>query len=168
MSIQHVEICNVIKFKSQNCTNRITMTLFKSQRIKMKNQNIKLLQNLITYIYISPRKTLALKVKCNYNIYMIRSLILSIAFFLLLRCKSKRGSTRRKMTLSVLKWEEGKGFFVYLAFVRGFTLGLLFSVWCLVGKYDVVFLMVMEEKQNKRSSLEVRLGLMGYRELRSY
>ena len=39
MSIQHVEICNVIKFKSQNCTNRITMTLFKSQRIKMKNQN---------------------------------------------------------------------------------------------------------------------------------
>ena len=33
---------------------------------------------------------------------------------------------------------------------------------------DVVFLMVMEEKQNKRSSLEVRLGLMGYRNLRTY
>ena len=52
MDIEHVEICNVIKFKSQNCTNHITMTLFKSQRIKMTNQNIKLLQNLITYIYI--------------------------------------------------------------------------------------------------------------------
>ena len=53
MDIEHVEICNVIKFKSQNCTNHITMTLFKSQRIKMTNQNIKLLQNLITYIYIT-------------------------------------------------------------------------------------------------------------------
>ena len=28
--------------------------------------------------------------------------------------------------------------------------------------------MVMEEKQNKGSCLEVRLGLMGYGELRSY
>ena len=51
MNIQHVKICNVIKFKSQNCTNHITMTLFKSQRIKMTNQNKKLLQNLIKYIY---------------------------------------------------------------------------------------------------------------------
>ena len=51
MNIQHVQIFNVIKFKSQNSTNHITMTLFKSQRIKMTNQNIKLLQNLITYIY---------------------------------------------------------------------------------------------------------------------
>ena len=53
MDIEHVEICNVIKFKSQNCTNHITMTLFKFQKIKMTNQNIKLLQNLITYIYIT-------------------------------------------------------------------------------------------------------------------
>ena len=50
MNIQHVKICNVIKFKSQNCTNHITMTVFKYQRIKMTNQNRKLLQNLITYI----------------------------------------------------------------------------------------------------------------------
>ena len=120
-------------------------------------------------MHISLGKTLALKVKCNYNIYMLRSLFLLIAFFLLLQCKSKRGSTRRReMTLSMLKWEKWKRFFVYLAFVRGFTLGLLFSVWCLVGKYDVVFLMVMEEKQNKGSSLEVCLGLMGYGKLRIY
>ena len=50
MNIQHVEICNVIKFKSQNCTNHITMTLFKYQRIKMTNKK-KLLQNLIKYIH---------------------------------------------------------------------------------------------------------------------
>ena len=93
---------------------------------------MKLLQNLITYIYIyiyiSPGKTLALKVKCNYNIFILRSLVLSIAFFFLLRCKNKIGSiTRRKMTVSpeirIRKWV----FFVYLAFVREFALGLLFS-----------------------------------------
>ena len=39
MNIQHVQIFNVIKFKSQNSTNHITMIVFKSQRIKMTNQN---------------------------------------------------------------------------------------------------------------------------------
>ena len=112
MDIEHVEICNVIKFKSQNCTNHITMTLFKFQKIKMTNQNIKLLQNLITYIYISPGKTLVLKVKCNCNIFILRYLILSIAFFLLLRCKSKRGSiARRKMTVGV-EMRRRKGVFL--------------------------------------------------------
>ena len=79
MDIEHVEICNVIKFKSQNCTNNITMTLFKSQRIKMTNQNIKLLQNLITYI--SPGKTLALKVKTQLQ-YFYSSLSRSLNCFL--------------------------------------------------------------------------------------
>ena len=39
MNIQHVQICNVIKFKSQHSKNHITITKFKSQRIKMTNQN---------------------------------------------------------------------------------------------------------------------------------
>ena len=59
------------------------------------------------------------------------------------------------------------GFFVYLAFVRGFTLGLLCFRLMFGGKMKMSS-MVMEEKQNKRSSLEVCLGLMGYRDLRTY
>ena len=39
MNIQYVEICNVIKFKLQKCINHITMTIFKSQIIKITNQN---------------------------------------------------------------------------------------------------------------------------------
>ena len=44
MNIQHVEIYNVTiivfnKFKSQDCTNHITMTIFKSQKIKITNQD---------------------------------------------------------------------------------------------------------------------------------
>ena len=53
-------------------------------------------------------------------------------------------------------------FFVYLAFVKGFALGLCFQIDVWWENEDVVFLMVMEEKQNKR------LGLMGYRNLRTY
>ena len=157
MDIEHVEICNVIKFKSQNCTNRITMTLFKSQRIKMTNQNIKLLQNLITYIYIyiyiSPRKTLALKVKCNYNIFILRYLVLSIAFFLLLRCKSKIGSTtRRKMTVTPKIRRRKWVFLSTWPLLRGLHLDFCFHIDVWWENEDVVFLMVMEEKQNKISS----------------
>ena len=106
-----------------------------------KNQNDKSKYKVITkfnniYIYISPGKTLALKVKCNYNIFILRYLVLSIAFFLLFRCKSKIGSTtRRKMTVTPEIRRRKWVFFVYLAFVRGFALGLLFSDWCLVGKW---------------------------------
>ena len=59
------------------------------------------------------------------------------------------------------------GFFVYLAFVRGFTLGLLCFRLMFGGKMKMSS-MVMEEKQNKRSSLEVHLALMGYCDLRTY
>ena len=99
---------------------------------------------------------------------MLRSLFLSIAFFFLFQCKSKRGSTERgEMTLSMLKWEQGNRFFVYLGFVRGSHLDFCFKIDVWWENDDVVFLMVMEEKQNKGSCLDVHLGLMGYGELRS-
>ena len=50
----------------------------------------------------------------------------------------------------------------------GSHLDFCFQIDVLWENEDVVFLMVMEEKQNKRSSLEVHLGLMGYRDLRTY
>ena len=52
--------------------------------------------------------------------------------------------------------------------LRGSHLDFCFQIDVWWESEDVVFLMVMEEKQNKRSSLEVRLGLMGYRDLRTY
>ena len=52
--------------------------------------------------------------------------------------------------------------------LRGSHLDLCFQIDVWWENEDVIFLMVMEEKQNKRSSLEVRLGLMGYRDLRTY
>ena len=137
----------------------------------MTNQNIKLLQNLITYIYIyiSLGKTLALKVKCNYNIFILRYLVLSIAFFLLLRCKSKiKSTTRRKMTVTL---EIRRRKWVFLStwpLLRGLHLYFCFQIDVWWENKDVIFLMVMEEKQNKKSSWEVRLGLMGYSDLRTY
>ena len=52
--------------------------------------------------------------------------------------------------------------------LRGSHLDFCFQIDVWWENEDVVFLMVMEEKQNKRSSLEVRLGLMGYCNLRTY
>ncbi|KAL6334256.1 hypothetical protein AAG906_013218 [Vitis piasezkii] len=52
--------------------------------------------------------------------------------------------------------------------LRGSHLDFCFQIDVWWENEDVVFLMVMEEKQNKRSSLEVRLGLMGYCDLRTY
>ena len=52
--------------------------------------------------------------------------------------------------------------------LRGSHLDFCFQINFWWENEDVVFLMVMEEKQNKISSLEVRLGLMGYRDLRTY
>ena len=100
MDIEHVEICNVIKFKSQNCKshNDDIIQISKNQNDKSKYKVITKFNN----IYISPGKTLALKVKFNYNIFILRYLVLSIAFFLFFRCKSKIGSTtRRKMTVTL-------------------------------------------------------------------
>ena len=112
MNIQYVEICNVIKFKLQKCINHITMTIFKSQIIKIK------IITKFNKIHIPPRKTLTSKVKCNYNIYMFCSLFLSIAFYLLLEGKSKRGSKGRgEITLLVVKRGEENGLFVQLGFI---------------------------------------------------
>ena len=52
--------------------------------------------------------------------------------------------------------------------LRGSHLDFCFQIDVWWENEDVVFFMVMKEKQNKRSSLEVRLGLMGYRDLRTY
>ena len=107
-----------------------------NQNDKSKYKVITKFNNIYIYIYISPRKTLALKVKCNYNIFILRYLVLSIAFFLLFRCKSKiESTTRRKNDCHSWNKKKEMGFFVYLAFVKGFALGLLFSDWCLVGKW---------------------------------
>ena len=100
---------------------------------------------------------------------MFHSFFLSIAFFLFLEGKNKKGSKGMgEITLSILKWERGKRFFVHLGFVWGWHLDYCFQVDVWWENEDVVFLMVREEKQNKGSCLEVCLGLMGYGELRSY
>ena len=67
-------------------------------------------------------------------------------------------------------WNEKKerGFWSTWPLLRDSHLNFCFQIDVWWENDDVVFLMVMEEKQNKGSSLEVRLGLMGYRKLRSY
>ena len=104
-----------------------------------KNQNDKSKYKVISKFnntYISPGKTLALKAKCNYNIFILRSPVLSIAFFLLLRCKSKIGSTtRRKMTVG-LKMRRRKWVFLSTwPLLGGSHLDFCVSDWCLVGKW---------------------------------
>lgn len=58
-------------------------------------------------MHISPKETLALKVKCNYDIFMLHSLFVSICFFLPLERKIKKGSKGRgEMALLVVKGGE--------------------------------------------------------------
>ena len=100
---------------------------------------------------------------------MIRSLILSIAFFLLLRCKCKIGSTtKRKMTVNPKIKRRKWVFLSTWPLLGGSHLDFCFQIDVWWENEDVVFLMVMEDKQNKGSCLEIRLGLMGYGKLRIY
>ena len=78
---------------------------------------------------------------------MFHSLFLSIAFFLLLESKNKKGSEGMgEITLSILKWERGKMFFVHLGFVWVWHLDYCFQVDVWWENEDVVFLMVREKK----------------------
>ena len=102
--------------------------------------------------------------------YLYALFPLSLNYFLsILEGKNKKGSKGiGEITLSILKWEEEKWFFVHLGFVWGWHLDCCFRVDVWWDNDDVVFLMVREEKQNKGSCLEICLRLTGYDELKSY